>query len=150
MTASNASLLLDQVPVATWDFSALYDGTPGTNQLGAINFVSIGGAFFGTSGEYYLDDVLFSKTVLASIMEPGTAQYQTYPNPAQEMLFVEFPTPTRSAVAELFDTSGRSVLRMVTGPAVRMEMDLHGLPPGAYSLRLSAGGVTTTRKVMKT
>ena len=64
-------------------------------------------------------------------------EIRLWPNPAQELLIVQLPAPTR---ARIIDATGR-LLRDVMLPAGGASVPLIGLVAGTYSLRLGTGQV---------
>lgn len=75
------------------------------------------------------------------------------PNPAVGQATVRFTLPTAAAVTvELVDALGRTVRHepLLTLPAgdYARPLDLKGLPPGIYLMRLHAGAYTCTRRLV--
>ena len=74
---------------------------------------------------------------------PGITQLVLFPNPVSDQLALRIDgTSTEALSFELFDGSGRSVLRhadrSVAGPT-RVDFDTSGLAAGIYSLRIRSG-----------
>lgn len=70
-----------------------------------------------------------------------------YPNPAHGRTTVLLPATREVATLTLLDALGRVVrtrLAAAAAPAATTELDLTGLAPGVYALRVAAGGHTTT------
>ncbi|MDO7848652.1 T9SS type A sorting domain-containing protein [Hymenobacter sp. M29] len=68
------------------------------------------------------------------------------PNPAHDAFTVTLPAGTAATQAELLNTLGQVVRRpAVAGP--RFTVETVGLAPGVYSLRLSTGAGTLTKRV---
>jgi hypothetical protein len=152
LNSASASLLIDLAPVTSWAFDTQTDGSSGVNQLGSIDFFAYAGSATGTAGEYYVDDLAFS-SIAASIGELTEEQLLTYPNPAQNELFVEIPAGTSSPVAELYDASGRRMMvgdrYQAQGDARRLRLDLRNVPEGVYTLRMISGSRVLTRQIVK-
>ena len=69
----------------------------------------------------------------------GVPRARVYPNPAHEMLYVEAPGGGwRPWTAQLYSVSGQ-LLRVETTGSDRITMDIRGLQPGIYVLRLVSG-----------
>ena len=74
---------------------------------------------------------------------PGITQLILFPNPVSDQLALRIDGTSTDALSfEVFDTSGRSVLRTgdraVAGPT-RIDFDTNALAAGTYSLRIRAG-----------
>ena len=95
--------------------------------------------------------VFVTTAALASHAAPA---WEAYPNPATEVLNVTADLPTAGAVrVELFDGLGRAVRRQtLAAPAgpLRQQLDLRGLAPGLYVLRLTPPtGPALSRQVVR-
>ncbi|MDX2284734.1 MAG: endonuclease [Bacteroidia bacterium] len=74
-------------------------------------------------------------------LDPAAAGFRIYPNPARETLWVAAPAETGRWSAELLDVQGRRVSRTaVYSGGSQARLDLAGLPPGAYLLRIRTRG----------
>ncbi|MBL7964062.1 MAG: T9SS type A sorting domain-containing protein [Flavobacteriales bacterium] len=70
------------------------------------------------------------------------------PNPANESVQIAFHLPLSSlAQVQLLDVTGRLVMELPARNS-RMEMNLMGLPPGLYSLRLVDGSGTWAQRLV--
>ncbi|MDO7885636.1 T9SS type A sorting domain-containing protein [Hymenobacter cheonanensis] len=128
--------------------------------LPAPNLLYVGGdasqpATFGaltptTNAPYYTSfaATLGSAEALATVPAAATAAtLLTYPNPAHGRATVVLPTTGGPATLTLFDALGRVVrtrLAPAAASAAATELDLTGLAPGVYALRVAAGGTTAT------
>jgi hypothetical protein len=118
-------------------------GGAAPNQLGAINFFAFGGA--GNMGKYYVDDVSFTDITSVNVEEVNVEVFNIYPNPTQEILFIE--APAGSQRYDLFDVAGRTVISgSLTNSAGRTPVEVAGLPEGIYMLRIDGAYV---RQVVK-
>ena len=146
-----AALAIDLTPIATWPINTETDGTVSTNQLGSIDFYAYGGGA-PTIGTYYIDDVLYSQLDVG-IDEIGGADLATYPNPAMDHLYVEVPNGGSTPQVMLSDASGRVVAESrsftTIGEKLQLKLDMSTLPSGVYTLRMTDGTSTLTRKVVK-
>lgn len=76
---------------------------------------------------------------------PRTAwSARVYPNPAHDLLYIDAPAGEQKPwIAQLYSAAGQP-LRTRTATTDQFTLDLHGLPPGVYILRLTnATGVTS-------
>ena len=76
-----------------------------------------------------------------------------YPNPAAEILQIEFILPADGPVnLELANLQGITVMQsgqhLLTSGWHNEHLDIVGLPPGVYFLRVTAGGKTILKKVI--
>jgi hypothetical protein len=92
-------------------------------------------------------------TGLAASVAKPLATMQLYPNPAHASTTVNIPAQpgTATATLTLLDALGRTVHTRTTAlsaAGLRQELDLTGLSPGLYALRVSAGPASTTRRLV--
>lgn len=92
---------------------------------------------------------LADPTLLATAAAAQPAALIPYPNPAHDRVTVVLPVG--AATLQLLDALGRVVrtAAVTTSPhRPTAELDLSGVAPGVYALRLVGGGVTTSRLVV--
>ncbi|MGY3089533.1 pectin methylesterase-like acyl-CoA thioesterase [Hymenobacter sp. UYAg731] len=99
-----------------------------------------------------------AQTVLATTPAQAlAAQVQLYPNPATGRFYLQLPQLSGAAAQQpialrLFNNLGQVVLvrslPATAGRAVETEVNVHGLAPGIYNLRLDVAGTPITRKVV--
>jgi hypothetical protein len=149
LNSNTAVLTVDDVPVLSWPFNTITDGSTSTNQLGAVDFFAFGG---GTDlGEYYVDDLAFVDiTAISAVDEHFVDGSAVYPNPMQDELLVSMPAGhVQRTQATLLDATGRIVR---TNPVIngdRFQFDVAGLNSGVYFLRLVIDGRENVKKVVK-
>jgi hypothetical protein len=73
-----------------------------------------------------------------------------FPNPARTAATVQLPPVPGVATATLtlLDALGRAVRTQPAATNARAELDLRGLTPGLYALRVAAGGTSATRRLV--
>ena len=72
-----------------------------------------------------------------------------YPNPAHDLLYLDFKLPTREVLVELSDLNGHQIkTRVLKNVSGTQKLDLNGLPKGMYLLRVTADGKTSSGKVV--
>ena len=72
-----------------------------------------------------------------------------YPNPATNLLYLDFKTPVKNATVEVMDINGRLLKSTAyTNPGRTEKLDVSGLPKGMCLIKIIADGKTATRKVM--
>ena len=73
---------------------------------------------------------------------------RVHPNPTDNILTIETPWPLVKAAAQLFDQQGRPAMQsMITRD--KNTVDVSGLSPGMYILRVVEGGRTAVTKVIR-
>ncbi|MBK6903483.1 MAG: T9SS type A sorting domain-containing protein [Saprospirales bacterium] len=78
----------------------------------------------------------------------GKNHYRVFPNPASEVLWIEWTGPSRPGLrAELMDIHG-TVRLQAPVEAAKTKLSTDQLAPGVYLLRLYADGWQTTQKVL--
>ena len=98
----------------------------------------------------YLKTLALGDTTKAKAPPTPAPQARVYPNPAHDLLYIDAPADQRKPwTAQLFTAMGQAVTTKITGHTP-FSMDLHGLPPGVYFLRLtsSAGVNVLINKVL--
>ncbi|MBF9221689.1 T9SS type A sorting domain-containing protein [Hymenobacter ruricola] len=112
--------------------------------------IAVTGSFGGSVA--YLAS-LTDPTLLATTAAQGSLSFSLAPNPAHTTATVTLPAlpgaPT--ATLALLDALGRAVfVQTVPLPAagLRHELDLRGLAPGLYALRVTTGAETATRRLV--
>ena len=72
------------------------------------------------------------------------------PNPAHGRATVQLPPipGTATAILTLLDALGRTLRTQPAATNAKTELDLIGLSPGLYAVRVQAGGSTATRRLM--
>jgi len=81
----------------------------------------------------------------AAAMAPGAVA--CVPNPAHGRATVQLPAGTPTATLTVLDALGRPV-RTQTATGTRAELDLTGLAPGFYAVRVQAGAATATQRLV--
>jgi Secretion system C-terminal sorting domain len=97
----------------------------------------------GETDSYIAEVALDSSVLVQALQTPASPELQVYPNPSQGRLLVRLRLELAGRVQlELFDLIGRRVWHRVkdrVGPSDEIEIDVSGLAPGAYLVRVSAG-----------
>jgi len=78
-------------------------------------------------------------------VEARNAYCRLYPNPVQNVLFIESNFPVKEIT--LSDISGRVVLQQVLTGSTNMQISLHQLSPGIYMAQLSGDGIKLTQRL---
>lgn len=103
-----------------------------------------GGMNTNQNTELYVDDITLSYNV--GIQNHETVKMRVYPNPATDILYVE-PAVEGWYRCQLTDLLGR-VVASVGRTAGRTELNVSGLAPGVYMLRVESDGNMITKKVI--
>ena len=147
--------LVNQTGVVAIDGAVQFTWATATNppsQVGAINFF----AYAGGAPDvplYYVDDVLFVELPNTSIPEEVVTEIGVYPNPTRDIVTVELPNASNTAVVSLVDVTGRAVMQNRSleqrGAYGRTQLNLAGLPDGLYFVRIQDGDNEVVRRVTK-
>jgi hypothetical protein len=87
----------------------------------------------------YLTTLALHDTAVTVHEGNGSAYYEVFPNPASNILYVRGKTGARKPLyAQLYDITGKPVMEK-TASDDDFYLDVHGLSPGIYILRLSDG-----------
>ncbi|MDB5269481.1 MAG: hypothetical protein JWP58_2521 [Hymenobacter sp.] len=93
---------------------------------------------------------LTDATLTATATATGLASLSLFPSPAHGTATVQLPAVPGAAPATLtvLDALGRPVRTLSTPTNARAVLDLTGLAPGLYAVRVQAGGSTATRRLV--
>ncbi|MBH8559502.1 T9SS type A sorting domain-containing protein [Hymenobacter negativus] len=116
---------------------------------------TFGGQTLNAPVLYATDPVAFVATLSDATGLPiadaaALAGFGLSPNPAHGMVTVQLPAVPGAATATLtvFDALGRAVRIQNAAINSKAELDLAGLAPGLYAMRVAAGGSTTTQRLV--
>ena len=76
------------------------------------------------------------------------ADFALYPNPASENLHIKLNGKSAETVAEIFTLNGTAVLTKTFNSTDLLNIDVSGIPPGTYMVKLSAEGKTVVKKLV--
>ncbi|MGI8893375.1 MAG: fibronectin type III domain-containing protein [Bacteroidia bacterium] len=100
-----------------------------------------------TSG--YSQTVTFNSTVVSSNSLENIST-SVYPNPVKNLLFIETDIPDAFDVS-IFNLMGAKVNQIRINPTSgKARVDMSGLAPGTYLLKISSGKLNSIRKIVKT
>jgi hypothetical protein len=74
---------------------------------------------------------------------------KVYPNPASDMITLEFTTPGTSNYVELFNIAGEKVKTIDAGKETRKEISISDLSAGVYFIRYNSGTTVYTKRIIK-
>lgn len=144
---STGIIAINGIPEYTWQTT-----TPGPSQLGGVDFFAYAGGA-GAVPTYYVDDVNFLDLTGLSVAENASAALLAYPNPTEGPLTLNWGPSTESTEVSVFDITGRPVLGMSAAngrnASGQMNLDLSGLPDGAYFVRIKDGDREVVQRVAK-
>lgn len=106
----------------------------GAGEVGAIQV----DAKKGSGGFTFLK----SRTIVSTHPEPNQPDVTLYPNPVEELLFVNSPSAIERA--DLFDVKGRFIRS-----TVQDNIPVNGLQPGLYFLNIHTAGAVLSKKFIK-
>ena len=113
--------------------------------FGTLPFVGVGGPIAYLAA---LADSPFSDVALATTGAKAQANLSLTPNPAYGSVTVHLPAAPSPAALALLDGLGR-VVRTATAPAGQdYPLELAGLAPGIYTVRVRAGEALATQKLV--
>ncbi|MBD2723865.1 T9SS type A sorting domain-containing protein [Hymenobacter armeniacus] len=90
---------------------------------------------------------LTDPTLTATTTAQGSLSFSLFPNPAHTSATVQLPAGPGGATAALtlLDALGRAVRTQQAALGARAELDLRGLAPGLYAVRVSSAGGSGTQ-----
>jgi hypothetical protein len=91
---------------------------------------------------------LQENTGLATQSPLGLEEIKVFPNPATSSTAVHVPARAGKVSLALFDMRGRLVAMQEGVSGVAYPLDLAGLAPGIYALRVQAGAAVATQKLV--
>nr|WP_236668896.1 T9SS type A sorting domain-containing protein [Hymenobacter rubidus] len=121
--------------------------------------VYVGGSIIpvATFGAFAINAPIGASTgFLASLADPtltATAAalhpegIRLFPNPAHGRATVQLPAGTATATLTILDALGRTLRTQTATPNSTTELDLTGLAPGLYAVRVAVGSSTATHRL---
>ena len=90
---------------------------------------------------------LYSEPTAAGHQRQDPVSLHIYPNPATDRVFIDWPRgfPPGIVTLELFDTAGRRIPMSLTPGE---SLDVSGLAPGIYHMRIASGATTFRSKLV--
>ena len=87
---------------------------------------------------------------LASASSAASGALSLSPNPAHNRVTIQLPTIPGATTATLtiLDALGRTIRTQTAPTNAQADLDLTGLAPGLYAVRVAAGGSTATRRLV--
>ncbi|MBK8342096.1 MAG: T9SS type A sorting domain-containing protein [Bacteroidetes bacterium] len=76
------------------------------------------------------------------------ADFALFPNPASENLHIKLNGKSAETVAEIFTLNGTAVLTKTFNSTDLLNIDVSGIPPGTYMVKLSAEGKSVVKKLV--
>ena len=109
--------------------------------------------FTSSDGSLILTHGFQQKLLITAVEENivNPVRITIFPNPASEMINMEFDTPTDGEYSlYLFDSQGKMVKTDQVGVATTIkQLNMQDLPSGIYYLRLTKGKLVNVYKVVK-
>ncbi|MBL0129424.1 MAG: T9SS type A sorting domain-containing protein [Flavobacteriales bacterium] len=125
---------------------------PGPSQLGGIDFFAYAGGAPNVP-LFYVDDVSFIQLPSQGLEEAVEASFNTYPNPTEGNVVIEWTGASANALVDVLDMTGRVLVAPRTaqriGIASRTQVDLSAFSEGMYFVRLRDGSREEVRRVIK-
>lgn len=115
-----------------------------------------GGMFFGSyglngqgNGSGFIA-ALLDNTVTAAALPAPFIGAAVFPNPAHNRATIQLPAipGTTTATLTVLDALGRPVRTQTAATNAKATLDLTGLAPGLYAVRVTAGGSTAMRRLV--
>ncbi|MEJ7659448.1 MAG: T9SS type A sorting domain-containing protein [Hymenobacter sp.] len=119
--------------------------------VGSFNATATFGSQAVTNAAAYSENAflaLLAPTVLATT-PGGVLPYPAlYPNPAHVGATIRLPVSAGAATLTLLDALGRAVRSQAAPTGTDYPLDLTGLAPGVYALRVRVGEAQTTQRLV--
>lgn len=129
-------------------------GIDTSNMLKMIAFNSsdntyVSGFVPGNISEIVCDNSEFVQNnyILTGVKAETAISFDVYPNPATELLTIDYPT-TEKLNIQLISSDGKRVLSQDFASGERLVMNVADLLPGLYLVKLLSGGKTATQKIV--
>lgn len=147
MDAQEGTVAIDGTIQYTWQTTV-----PGPSQIGGIDFFAYAGGAPNVP-LYYVDDVLFMDLTGLGMGEAVQTALNTYPNPTEGMVTIEWAGASADALVDVLDVTGRTVVAprkaSPIGLLSRTAVNLGAFPEGLYFVRLRDGDRQEVRRVTK-
>lgn len=87
---------------------------------------------------------------ITGVDEPEIEQFaQVYPNPADDNLTIHFSESFNRVKIDLQDLNGRAIYSTLEKYPARLDLDLSGIVPGIYIIKINAGNQLLIKKFLK-
>ena len=147
LNAANGQWKLIKVPLAGGGSPYSYSKSQiGEVSLDEINYVSVHADTWDFGFQIWLDGVHFTQFGVG-VDDPQQyhAIINLYPNPADEVLNIEGIQHGHEYIFKLFTMTGEKVMTVEN----QSQIDVSALPAGIYFVRIIAGSISCTKKMVK-
>ncbi len=147
--ATAASSAQNYYPVAA-DWQTVSVDISAYNSASEILIEFVGTSDFGNN--LYVDNIQFQNNTYVGLEEELISNFELFPNPANEVLSVNFNLDSDSDVQiSVLDISGRQVTEMtqeLSQGYQNIQLDVASLKAGAYIVEVTANGTTTREQLI--
>jgi hypothetical protein len=137
-TETGVWLSLD-IPIETFN-----GGTSARTNVGQMQLAMAGPAF----GPTFVDNVYFHKDTTLNNRDFDMSEFSAYPNPSENLWTIDAGTGSVSGV-EVYDLTGRQVLKINGNQKSKVEVDASNLNPGVYLAKVTSEGRSRSIKLIK-
>jgi hypothetical protein len=119
--------------------------------VGSFNATASFGTQAITNAALYSENAylaVLGPSVLATSAGATASTGRLYPNPAHGAATIKLPSGSGPATLTLLDGLGRPVRTQLASANTEVALDLAGLAPGVYALRVQAGAAVATQKLV--
>lgn len=149
LTSNTGNAATDFVSVSNVQSNSTgqYEAYPVTNTARYIKIIGNGQAGGASVWNTIVEIELYGTSVLSTNQNQPLSTFKLYPNPAKEVLHINYDRTTYSQI-QLFALDGRQVLTQKVNPLVgEQSVDVSKLANGSYLVHLSDGNKTIATKM---
>lgn len=131
---------------ASWSFNwvAPDAGTGAVNFYLAVNAANGNGN--NTGDVIYLSSISVTEEIAESITQSEASSFSVYPNPARESVFVEINDAAKEI--SLMNASGAVIQSYRADASRNQKLDISGISPGVYYIKISSSEKTKTERLL--
>lgn len=122
-------------------------GIAGSNNL-MLQYVASDAGAGGSIIEAAVDDVyLYDLTsVLSNGLDPQQIKASIYPNPAEDVVFINFNQPTEAKIS-VYDLTGKQLLSLDANVSTSHKLNIGGIPNGTYFIQIKTMQTVQSQKL---
>ena len=113
-----------------------------------LQYVASDAGAGGSIIEAAVDDVyLYDLTsVLSNGLDPQQIKASVYPNPAEDVVFINFNQPTEAKIS-VYDLTGKQLLSLDANVSTSHKLNIGGIPNGTYFIQIKTVQTVQSQKL---
>ena len=138
-------------PILAGGVASLWQALPNASNEEIKQYVRMSASQY-TSPDYFLGygipDLQLALDIGLSLQEEEIFESKIYPNPANDILNIQIPSPNDQTTLRIYDILGKTILEQNLSTS-SSQLDVSSMASGVYILSLQSGTVLQTFKLIK-